>query len=187
VISSDSDFAEGNARILLFEAYYFIGKQYHAAGLNRDALKYLQEAEILAWNDSGNLLKLFRLQIMIGDTYGELENYRDAVSYYQYAYDYIQVFSRINNVPSAMNKYSDAISYEENQDYDRAYMAYKGLFEYIDDIYSVREVEINTGVCLALFASENQSIVDVILEANNLPMSMVITYGRTLKVPVIDN
>ena len=51
--------------------------------------------------------------------------------------------------------------------------------------YTSVEVEIEDGVCLAFFASENFSTIEAIIEANNLSRTMVITFGRLLNVPMI--
>ena len=40
-------------------------------------------------------MKLFQIQILLGDAFGKLGNYADAVSYYQYALDAIHVDDRL--------------------------------------------------------------------------------------------
>jgi len=186
ILSTDANYANGNARILHFDAYYALGKQYYSAGLYQDALKNLEQAEFLAWDESDNLLKLFRVQVLIGSAYGKMDDYENAVSYYQYALDAIEFTTRLVNHPLTLANYSEALDWASNEDYANAFTAFQEVFENIDFIYKVSEIEIGDGVCLALFANENLSTLDAVIDANGLARTMVITFGRTLKVPMIE-
>jgi len=186
VLSVDSNFANGNASLLLFEAYYALGKQYYSAGFYLDALKILEQAEILAWDDHDNLMKLFQVQVLIGDTFGKNNDYQNAVSYYQYVVNIIQSLPGTTYFHDIAIKISDANILVANENYQDAFSAFKDILNGIDVIYSISEIEIGNGVCLALFANENLSTVDAILEANNLPKTMVITFGRKLEVPILE-
>ena len=184
--SADSNYADGNASLLLFEAYYALGKEYNSVGLYLDALNYLEQAEILAWNHSDNLLKLFQVQVLLGDTLGKINDYKSAVSYYQYALNAIQINKRLSNFPATTAKLAEANVLIVYRKYEDAYLAFQEVLKDIEVIYSISEIEIGDGVCLALFASENHSTVDAVIEANNLPKSMAITFGRKLEVPMIE-
>ena len=186
ISSVGSNYADGNANLLLFEAYYALGKQYYSVGLYLDAINKLEQAEILAWSDSGNLIKLFQVQVLIGDTIGKLNDYENAVSYYQYALNAIQVNKRLTNFPDITKKLAEANILASYLNYEDAFIAFQEVLKSIDVVYSISEIEIGDGVCLALFASENLSTVDAVIEANNLPLSMAINYGRNLKVPMIE-
>ena len=186
VLSVDSNYANGNASLLLFEAYYALGKQYYSSGFYLDALENLEQAEILAKDDPDNLMKLFQVQVLIGDTFGKINDYQNAVSYYQYVVNIIQGLPGITNFRDIAIKISDAKILVANKNYQDAFSAFKDILNGIDVIYSISEIEISSGVCLALFANENLSTVDAILEANNLPKTMVITFGRKLEVPILE-
>ena len=186
ISSVDSNYANGNASLLLFDAYYELGKQYSSVGLYLDAIKKFEQAEILAWHDSGNLIKLFQVQVILGDSFGKLDDYENAVSYYQYALNAIQVNKRLTNFPAIATKLAEAnvlAAYGNNED---AFEAFQEVLKGIDVVYSVSEIEISDGVCLAFFAKENLSTVEAVLEANNMPKSMTITSRRNLKVPMIE-
>lgn len=187
VVSADRNFADGNASILLYEAYYAFGRQYFNAGFYLDAVNYLEEAELLAWDDSGNRLKLFQVQSLLGNALGRLENYEEAVSYYQYALTAIQVLPRLNQHPDLANRFDRAEFLANNGEYEEAYEAFQQVVEGIDVVYTIVEAEINDGASLALFASENQSTASAILDANDLTRSMLISFGRILRVPTIEN
>jgi len=185
IMSVDPDFANGNARELLFEAYYQLGKKYASLGLYLDAIREFEQAEILAWNDSDNLIKLFQVQVILGDMFGKVDDFENAVSYYQYALNAIQVNNRLTNYPTLSSKLAEANVSTAYAKYEEAFTAFQEVLEKIDVIFSVSEVEIRDGSCLVFFANENLSTVDAILEANNLPVNMIIKIGRKLKVPTI--
>ena len=185
LLDIDPTYANGNASLLLFEAYYSLGKQYYSVGLFEDARKNLEQAELLAWNDTENLLKLFQVQVLLGDTIGMMGQFKDAGSYYDYALDAIQIYTRLGAYPALYNKLVEAERWYQYQYYEPAFPKYKEFFKGIADIYTITDVEIGDSVCLAFFASENLSTMEAIIEENNLPMSMVVTIGRNLKVPAI--
>ena len=185
ITTVDPNYANGNARLLLFEAYYALGKQYYSVGLYLDAINKLEQAEILAWYDSSNLIKLFQVQVLLGDALGKLNDYKNAVSYYQYALNAIQVNKRLTNISAIAKNLAEANVLASYGKYEDAFNAFQETLKDIDIVYSISEIEISDGVCLALFANENLSTVDAVIEANNLPMSMTITFGRKLKVPMI--
>ncbi len=186
ILSVDSNYADGNASILLFEAYYALGKQYYSSGFYQDALYNLEQAEILTWNDTDNLTKLFQVQVLIGDTYGEMHDYQNADSYYQYALNAIEVFSRFAEYPDATLKFSEAVYLTDIGNYEDAFAAYQEVLESINVVYTVSEIAVSDGVCLAFFADENLSTMDAVIEENELTNSVVITFGRSLLVPTIE-
>jgi tetratricopeptide (TPR) repeat protein len=186
ISSVDPNYANGNASLLLFEAYYALGKQYYSMGLYLDAINTLEQAEILAWYDSGNLIKLFQVQVLLGATIGKLNDYKNAISYYQYALNAIQVNKRLTNFPAIATKLAEANALATYWKYEDAFKAFQEVLKGIDVVYSISEIEISDGVCLAFFANENLSTVNAVLEANNLPTNMAIAFGRKLKVPMIE-
>lgn len=186
ITSVEENYANGNASLLLFEAYYALGKQYHSLGLYLDAFKTLEQAEILAWDDSDNLIKLFQVQVFLGDTSGKIGDYENAVSYYQYALNAIKVDQRLTNFPALTSKLAEANNLAANANYVDAFAAYQEVLKDIDVIYSISEIEIGDGACLVFFSNENLSTVNAIVEANNLPKNMIITFRRKLKVPMIE-
>jgi len=130
ISSVDSNYADGNASLLLFNAYYELGKQYSSVGLYLDAINKFEQAEILAWNDSSNLIKLFQVQVVLGDTFGKLNDYENAVSYYQYALNAIQVNKRLTNFPAVATKLAEAnvlAAYGNYEDASKAFLRQRKL------------------------------------------------------------
>jgi len=187
VTSDNQNFAGGNAKILLFEAYVALGKQYYASSLFQDALGYFEQAELQTWEDEDNLMKLFQVQVLIGDTLEKLQEYENAVSYYDYALNAIGAADKLVDFPALEEDYSEAVSLAEDEAYEGAILAFQEVIDGIDVIYSISEAVIGDGVCLALFAAENLSTMDAIIDANDLPEDPVITFGQNLNVPVIGN
>lgn len=187
VTSDNQNFAGGNAKILLFEAYVALGKQYYASSLFQDALGYFEQAELQTWEDEDNLMKLFQVQVLIGDTLEKLQEYENAVSYYDYALNAIGAADKLVDFPALEDNYAEAVSLAEDETYEGAILAFQEVIDGIDVIYSISEAVIGDGVCLALFAAENLSTMDAIIGANDLPQDPVITFGQNLNVPVIEN
>ena len=140
IISVDPNYANGNANILLYEAYYSLAKQYYSAGFYQDALRNLEQAEFIAWNDNKNLMKLFQVQILSGDTYGKMADYENAVSYYQYALAEIEILSRLTNYPGINLIFTEATNWTVYGNYENAFFAYQDLLSQIDVIYSIYEI-----------------------------------------------
>ena len=185
VISANADFAGGNASALLYEAYYALGVRNYKSGLYLDARENLEKAEILAWANGDNRLKIFQVQVLLGDSIGKVEDYENAVSYYQYALNAINYQEKVASRSDLLNKYLGAEQLVAAGDYKGAFTAYQEVLGQIETIYTISEVEVGSGVCLALFANENLSTLDAILKANDLPTNMVISFGRVLNVPSI--
>ena len=186
ILTVDSNYANGNASLLLYEAYYALGKQYNSMSLYQDARINLEQAEILAWDDSDNLLKLFQVQVLLGDTIGKMRDYEDAVSYYKYVLDAINFSQKLNKYPAVASKYSEASNLLDSGKFEDSFNAFQEVLKVTDEIYTISEIEIRDGACLALFANENLSTVDAIIEKNNLSRNMVLAFGRKLEVPTIE-
>jgi tetratricopeptide (TPR) repeat protein len=186
IIASDPNFANGNTTVLLAEAYYAIAKRYYATSVYPDALAYLEQAEFLVWGNGRNLANLFQIQVFIGDTLGQMEEYEDAVSYYQYALNAIQAPVKVQNFPAISTRLVAAENAVANNDFETAFRAFQDVLMNTDVIFSVSEIDVGRGVNLALFANANFSTLDLVLNANDLPNKMVTTQAMTLQVPSID-
>ncbi len=151
----DLKFANGSVDLLLFESYYAFAKQYYSLGLYLDAIRLLEQAELLAWDDMDNLMKLFQVQAFMGDAYGKTGDYKNAVSYYKYAFEAIQAGSKLRgNYPTLASKLNEANISEAYADYEKAFASYEEVLADIEVIYSISEVAIDDGVSLAFFATK---------------------------------
>ncbi len=184
-VAVDSNYASGNAKVLLYEAYYALGKQYYAAGFYLDAISQLEQAELLIWEDNNNLMRLFQVQVLLGDNFGKLGDYKNATSYYQYALNAIDAPGKLENHPELLTLLNEVVYWVAGENYKTAFETLQEVLADESIFYTSVEVEIEDGVCLAFFASENLSTIEAITEANNLSKTMVITFGRVMTVPVI--
>ncbi len=185
VISVDANYANGNAKVLLYEAYYTLGKNKYASGSYQDARKNLEQAEILAWDQSKNIMKLFQVQALLGDTMAKAKDYKNAVSYYQHALNAINASRKLASFSAINAKYAEANKLAGSGDFLNASAVYQDVLKGIGVVFSISDVEIREGVCLALFADKNLSAMDAVIEANDLPNKMIITSAQILKVPRI--
>ncbi len=186
LIAADKNYANGNASLLLFEAYYAQAKQYASRGLYLDALNTLEQAEILAWQDLDNLMKLFQVQTFLGEVNSRLGSYENAVSYYQYAFNAININQKVTSFPVISQQLVEAGNLASRGNFLEASVVYQDVMQDINLIYTSTDEEIGDGICLAFFAYQHQTTVNAILEENSLPDVMVITFGRKLHVPKID-
>jgi tetratricopeptide (TPR) repeat protein len=186
LIASDPNFAASNTTVLLAEAYYAIAKRYYTTSVYPDALSYLEQAEFLVWGNGQNLANLFQIQVLIGDTLGQMEEYENAVSYYKYALNAIQAPVKVQNFPAISTRLVAAESATANEDYETAFRAFQDVLKSSDAFYTVSEIDVGRGVNLALFANANLSTLDLVINANDLPNEMVTTQAITLQVPMIE-
>ncbi len=186
LIAIDQNYANGNANVLLYESYYALGNQYYAVGEYAQAKTNLEQAETLAYADRVNLLKLFQVQMLLGDTVFKMGDHAKAVSYYQYALNSAGVRDKAFADPGLSSQLTEAEGLVETGNTREAAMVYYLIHQQIPRIYTVKEIEATDGACLAFLAVENLSTSDAISLANDLPKSSIITFGRTIKVPTLD-
>jgi len=186
IVIVNPGYANGNASQLLYEAYYALGKQYLSVGLYEDARTNLEQAEILAFDKSENILQLFQVQVALGDTIARMGDYENAASYYLYAFNKADA---VNKAPSTsdLNKHvttGNAQTAEGN--FEAAVAAYQKAVKVIEQVYTMQTVEAPDGATLPFLAAEFHSTTEAIIAANNLQQSMTITFGRELQVPTIN-
>jgi tetratricopeptide (TPR) repeat protein len=186
LLVSYNNYANGNAKVLLYEAYYALGHQYYAVGVYEDARSNLEEAEILAYENGFNQLKLFQVQMLLGDTIARMGDSANAVSYYQYALNSINAYSRASGDADLTAQLMEAEALAASGFTRDAAASYYQIHQTISRIYTIKEVEAVDGTSLAFFADQNASTSEAIIEANGLPQSSVISFGRKIKVPTLN-
>jgi tetratricopeptide (TPR) repeat protein len=183
LVNNDRLFANGNATILLYEAYTARGNQNFSVGIYLDARKNFEQAEILAGEDPNNPIKLFQADYLLGNTLGKLRDYKGAVSYYQYALNEISIYTRLseNNDFSALFYAAEALAQDNN--FADAYNKYFQAMDQIQQIYVSQKVDVTDGECLAFLAEKYQSTIMAIQIRNSLSKNVTVTFGQTLDVP----
>ncbi len=88
-------------------------------------------------------------------------------------------------MPVLANQYAVAAGYSSIGDYSTAFTTYQELFGQVGPVYSNPQVAAEQGMLLAFFASEHQSTVALIVEANDLPNTVFAPSDRVLTIPTI--
>ena len=147
----------------------------------------MEEAESLAFGDADNLLKLFQVRVLIGDVFWQSGEPASAFSAYQTAFENIDINRRLEEFPETQRDYVEAINFAQNELFENAYENIQAVFDNIDVIYTYAEVTVSNGASLVFIANNNNSTIDAINQANDLPNDVVVTFGGTLQVPIIEN
>jgi tetratricopeptide (TPR) repeat protein len=187
ILSSESGFLQDHARVLLYESYYGLGRQYASSGQYGDALTALESAETFAMANPNNLMQLFQVQILIGDVFWQSGDPDAAFSVYQNAFENIEINRRLEGFPEIQRNYVEAINFAQNELFDNAYENIQSVFNNIDAIYTFSEVTVTNGASLVFVANNNTSTIHAINQANGLPNDVVVTFSGTLQVPRIEN
>lgn len=185
LVNIKSDYADGKASTLLYEALAARGRKYYSVGLYLDARRDFEAAEIIAWEKTDNPFKLFDTQIWLGDTLGHLSDYPNAVSYYQYAFKTIDISSHILPNSDFAKLFKAAEDLNASGDLTAAYEKYVEALAHIGDVYSTTTKKIQDGGCLAFFADDNLSTISAIQKVNDLLLSVTVKFSQDLIVPTI--
>lgn len=185
LVSSNPAYANGNASQLLLQSYYSLGKKYLEVGLYADARTFFEQAEILAFDKSDNLLQLYQVQKSLGDVIARTEDYENAASYYRYAFNKVDVLTKAPADSELYKLVSEGNGFWDLGEFQPAVELYQKANDQISQIYTLQTVKAPDGATLPFFAADNLSTTEAIINLNNLPLSMTITFGRDLQVPSI--
>jgi tetratricopeptide (TPR) repeat protein len=186
LLGYDKQFADGNAELLLYEAYLMLGRQYTNFSLYQDARQNLEQAEIISFGHKENKLRIFEVQTLLGDVIGRSGDFQNGVSYYQYALNLVNIYSLASSNTVLNGKLATADAQAAQGLYAEALSSYQDVAVEFWKAVPYAEIEIADGSCLAFFADTHHSTTYSILTINDLPETTVLSFGRTLKVPVLD-
>ena len=185
LVESKKSYAGGKASILLYEAYAARGRQYYSVGLYIDSRSNFEQAEIIAWEHPENPFMLFDVQLWLGDTIGRLRDYANALSYYQYAVNTINIYTKLDPNTEFAQLFYAAEALAGQGDQPGAYDKYVEAMNHLTDVYEMPEVKIKDGACLAFFAADNRSTIYAVQKVNNLLKNVTVTFGQDLIAPTI--
>jgi len=180
----DRQYPNGMGTVLLYEAYVAQGLKLYEDGFYLDARKVLELAELIAWEDRENQLPLFLVQINLGNTIGKLENYKDAVSYYAYAFNAIEDITEKVDNQFFVDILAKASELAELGDYDEAYSAYLDVIARMNVLFDFQDVNVYTGDNLLYIAQKYQSTIQGIQLYNEVDFP-VATRNQTLSIPAL--
>jgi tetratricopeptide (TPR) repeat protein len=185
LVAVDRRYANGKANILLYEAYAARGRQYYSVGLYLDARRNFEAAEIIAWERPDHPFKLFDIQTWLGATLGKVDDYQNALSYYKYAFDTINIYPHLSVNSDFAQLFYTAEAEAAAGNNRLAYEKYVEAMTHIADVYTMTEVKIADGACLAFFADDNKSTISAIQNINRLSKNVTVTFSQDLQVPTI--
>jgi len=178
------NYASGMVDQMLYEAYTARGLRLLNAGYYLDAQKDLEKAEVVAWENSNNKLRLYEAQVNMGTFYGRMYNYKDAIAYYNLASDTIQLQDLIKD-SAKQQALVDIRATAETQENYATFEAYRELLVGLTDFYELQEIKVSNGENLASLANQGASTIQFIQKQNGLSDSMIPRGDRTLDVPFI--
>ena len=178
----DRQYPNGMGPVLLYEAYVAQGLKLHEDGFYLDARANFEQAELIAWENREIKMQLFLVQIDLGNSIGKLENYKDAVSYIEYAFSSIpDVIAKVDN-----EEISDALEQAHKLSaeakYLEAYLAYQDILSNMEVLFSYQDVNVNGGDNLFYIAYKYQSTIQAIQRENEVEFP-VITQAKKLSIP----
>lgn len=181
----DPSYPNGMGLQLLYEAYLARGQKYYRGGFYLDARKNFEAAEVLAFDQPDNKIRLFAVQIEIGKAIGKLDDYQNASSYFNYAFLTINATSLASKSPEFVEALQKADDLFTKGKYPESYNAYIDLLPSIPVLYSYETVTVSGGESLAYLASRYHSTMTAIREENHLGDSNNIQYNAVLTIPFI--
>lgn len=180
----DRQYPNGMGPVLLYEAYVSQGLKLYEDGFYRDARINFEQAELVAWENDDIKMQLFMVQIDLGKTIAKLENYKDAVSYIEYAFHSIaDVIAKVDD-----SKFSETLLQAQHlsaeEKYYEAYQMYQDLMKSLKVLFSFQDVNVNSGDNLFYIAHQYQSTIQAIQLYNDVEFP-VITQTRKLSIPYL--
>lgn len=185
LLALDQNFADGLAAQMLYEAHMGRGNQYFAVGLYLDARKEYEAAETLAWDEGGNAMKLFLVEIDLGYTLGRLKDYQNAASYFKYAVESINYAYRAPGDPGLILDLANAVQNYNDGSFQASYEGFVNALEQKSALFTEKEINAQVGTLLAFVAGENQSTVAAVSERNQLTRMTIVTTDQVLVIPYL--
>jgi|GEM_PF-565287 len=186
LVANDASYANGYAEKLLYEAYVSKGQAEYATGAYANARKDYETAETIVWNRK-DLADLFTVEVNLGNTLGQLNDYKDAASYYKYAVDEVANYrQRAASSPDFVNALSQAIQLYTTGKFEESYNLFTQTLTNEQPLFTELPVAVKKGANLALIAAENKSSVQAIWQRNALTWkSMYAPANLSLLIPTM--
>ena len=180
----DRTYPNGMGPTLLYEAYVSRGLQLHKDGFYLDARASFEDAELIAWEQMDNKIQLFLVQINLGNTIGKLENYQDAVSYFEYALKAIEDVVNTVDDPDFTRALSAGREYAQTGQYYEAYFAYLEALEKMDLLFTYEDINVYSGDTLIYLARQHHSTIQAIQMYNAVEFPLI-TRNQVLRIPYL--
>ena len=183
----EEDYADGRAKYLLYEAYVARGDLLFDYADFGGALADFQEAEIFAWSDEENLLRLFQVEVRTAAALYRLERVEESAEFYNYAFKQLGYRNRFadpeeKDLLDTLNQAD--LAYKNGDDWD-AVRLYSLAMEQDERFYDYKTVSVKQGVTLANIAFDYDCTIESLRVANLFGENMVIGKDQEILVPVV--
>ncbi len=185
VIAEDPDYASGTARQTVYEAYIARGNTEMLATVYEESLADFQRAAVLAEESDQSALRLYQAQYKIAEVQGILGEYETAVTIYRAAIQLANLDeSELLKRPDLTSKLKSAEQFAQSRNYRTAYKYFRDAARTVFVILPQVTHIVKEGEYITQIASQYNTTVEAILQANNLGSARTIPPGRSLNIPV---
>jgi tetratricopeptide (TPR) repeat protein len=186
IYENDPEYAEGTSRQTLYDAYMQRGGRLIASGEYEAAIGDFQRASEIADDSPKAKIHVYWALVEMGDVYGILGEYQKAVSLFNHAVEWIglrDILGEENQQQVVL--LDEADRYAGLEWYRTSYRLYKRVLPADELIYSSIFHDVQDGEYLTQLASQYDTTVEAILEANGITNLDSITIGQRILIPVL--
>lgn len=185
IYEQDADYASGTAAQMLYDAYVARGDNFLFTGRAKSALDDYQEAVAIAEHNPESLIQRFEVQVRIGDVYGVIGNYENAVHQYRAALELADITENVVLDAELLDNLQKAEDYAVRERYESAYRLYNVALPEIAKNFQTYTHVVQSGDYLSQLANYYQTTLSAILEANQIRDPNDISIGVRIIIPVI--
>ena len=185
IYEQDADYASGTAAQMLYDAYVARGDNFLFTGRAKSALDDYQEAVAIAEHNPESLIQRFEVQVRIGDVYGVIGNYENAVHQYRAALELAGIDENVVLDAELLENLQKADNFAVKERYESAYRLYNVAMPEIANNFQTYTHVVQSGDYLSQLANYYQTTLSAILEANQIRDPNDISIGVRIIIPVI--
>jgi len=187
LLHKDENYADGRAKYFLYEAYTARGDNLLAYADFEGAFIDYQKAELIAWSDKENPIRLFQIQIRVAAVLNILGEINESSEYYNYAFGSLDYENKLTNPDEQelLQIITEADkSYQQNKATE-AIDLYETAVEKQELIFDQTSVLVKQDETLVNVAFLQGSTLEYLQSANNINGAMIIDLDQELLVPFL--
>ena len=187
LLHKDENYADGRAKYFLYEAYTARGDNLLAYADFEGAFIDYQKAELIAWSDKANPIRLFQIQIRVAAVLNILGEINESSEYYNYAFESLDYENKLTNPDEQelLKIITEADkSYQQNKATE-AINLYETAVEKQELIFDQTTISVKQDETLINIAFLQGSTLEYLQSANNIKGAMIINLDQELFVPFL--
>jgi tetratricopeptide (TPR) repeat protein len=187
LLRKDENYADGRAKYFLYEAYTARGDNLFAYADFEGAFVDYQKAELIAWSDKENILRLFQIQVRIAAILKILDEINESAEYYNYAFERLDYEGKLTDPDEqeVLKIIAEANKSFQQGDAVEAINLYETAMEQQEKIYDQTTILVKQDDTLLNIAFVQGSTLERLRAANNIGESMVISIDQELLVSLL--